>query len=587
MNVLGIHDGHNASAALLRDGELVAAVQEERFTRVKNQGGFPGRSVEAVLQLAGMRRDEVDVFAAGDRFHYGFLEWDRESVLRRFEAGGRSPARIYAGELKPVRRLRKNQLAGARRQRLLAAGLPGDRTAIVEHHECHAAAAYYGQGILDEPVLVLTADGVGDYLSATVNVGQDGALKRIAQVPDVDSLGLLFAHVTFLMGMMPLEHEHKVMGLAPYGSKATEHVQRMQQKFQRLFRFEGDGVTWASANRSKTIMDSPEQLKPLLYRERFDWIAAGLQNFAEEMLLTWVESCIRRTGIRRVALGGGLFMNVKANQRILESDAVESLFVMPSCGDETNSIGAAYAAHAGRRRREGAPVDIRPLRHLYLGPSIDDEQAESALRAIGPAANLRWDRPENPEREVARLLRSGAAVARAAGPMEFGARALGNRSILADSSRPDMVRVINDMIKDRDFWMPFAPSLLAERATDYVTKPKDVSTPYMMLAFESRPEKRDALVAARHPSDGTVRIQEVVRELNPGYYGLIEEFAELSGESVVLNTSFNLHGFPIVSTAEDALDVLQNSGLEYLQLSSFIVSKGGDGAGGPPPPSSA
>ena len=570
MIILGIHDGHNASAALLRDGELVGAVQEERFTRVKNQGGIPLRAVDDVLGAAGLVRDDVDVFAVSDKYHYG-QRWDRDSVLRQFASQGQSVPRIWAGHLAPVRAFRGEQLLRRRRKGLEALGYPRGRTEVVEHHESHASAAYFGNGVYDAPVLVLTADGVGDFLCASVNVGRAGRLQRIAAVADLNSLGILYAKVTLLMGMVPLEHEHKVMGLAPYGARSAKEAQRIKQKFLDLFQFDAGGLSWTMSDHSRTMAASLDFLRKLIDRERFDCLAAGLQLFLEEMLVTWVENCIRQTGISDVALGGGVFMNVKANKRILESPAVNSLFVMPSCGDETNSIGAAYAVAAARSRTHGAPP-VRPLGHLYLGGDITDAEAGTALKSV-PDDVLSWQRSADPEAEVARLLAAGHVVARAAGPMEFGARSLGNRSILADPSVPGVAALINDMIKDRDFWMPFAPSVQAERSEEYFIKPKPVAAPYMVLTFDARPEKRAAVRAACHPSDQTMRPQEVDRSWSPAYHHLIATFAELTGEAVVLNTSFNLHGFPVVRTADDALDVFRRSGLEHMQLAGIMVHK--------------
>lgn len=569
--ILGIHDGHNASAALLQDGAVVAAAQEERFTRVKNQGGTPTRAIEDILDTAGIKRHEVDVFAISDKYHYN-LSWDRDSVLNQVGGTAQSVPRIWAGTLPPVRTFRGQQLLRRRRKELVDLGLPAKRTQVIEHHESHASAAYFGQGVHDEPVLVLTADGVGDFLCASVNVGRSGRLERIAAVDDLHSLGSLYAKVTLLMGMVPLEHEHKVMGLAPYGAKSAKQAERIKQRFSDLFAFDADGLTWTATDRSQTMRGSLDFIQKLIYRERFDCIAAGLQLFLEEMVVTWVENCVRKTGISNVALGGGVFMNVKANKRILESPAVNSLFVMPSCGDETNSIGAAYAACAHRSKKTGGS-SVKALGHLYLGSEITDEEAEKALSSEQLAPEVRWERFADPERETARLLAAGHVVARAVGRMEFGARSLGNRSILADPSVPGQAAVINDTIKSRDFWMPFAPSILAERSSEYFTKPKPVSSPYMVLTFDAHEEKWAVLQAASHPADHTIRPQEVESSWNPSYHRLISHVAELTGEAVVLNTSLNLHGYPVVRTAEDALDVFQRSGLAYMQLASFVVSK--------------
>jgi carbamoyltransferase len=562
--VLGVNDGHNASACLLVDGRLVAAVQEERLTRVKNQGGLPALAIDEVLRLGGHARADVDVFAFSDLYLETGARWDRDAVLATFASHERQRARSWLRRAPPVHAVRKRQLRAARERALVALGFARERTTLVEHHRSHAAAALHASGWSDGPTLVLTADGVGDYLSATVTVAEDGALRRIREVDAIHSLGTLYARVTYLMGMVPLEHEHKVMGLAPYGARNAAATQRVADKLRALFVPSVDGTAWSSrVDQARPL----RQLRDLLDRERFDVVAAGLQRATEDLVLSWVEACVRATGVRRVALAGGLFMNVKVDQRVLASPEVRELYVLPSCGDETNSLGAAFDVAAARGDR------IEPLRDLYLGADVRDEDAEKALRSADLPPHVTWRRMADPAREVAALLAQGKVVARAAGRAEFGARALGNRSILADPRRIEVVARINDAIKSRDFWMPFAPALPEERSDEYVAKPKPMRAPYMVLAFDARPDKLAALRAATHPADGTARVQEVPRDWAPEYHAILKRFGEATGDPVLLNTSFNLHGFPIVETAQDALDVFLRSGLDELQLAGFLVSK--------------
>ena len=314
-------------------------------------------------------------------------------------------------------------------------------------------------------------------------------------------------------------------------------------------------------------------LGTLLEGQRFDWVAAGAQRFIETMLTRWVAGAVRETGIGRIACAGGVFMNVKANLAILELPEVESMFVFPSCGDESNSIGAACWEAA--RRGEA----IEPLGAIYYGEPITDGEAEQALinasllvkASAGRACASTGSRTS---RNAWRASWPGAALS--PGPKdaaEFGARALGNRSILARADSPSAVRTINEAIKNRDFWMPFAPAVLAERAERYYEKPKPVESPYMMFAFRTRPERRRALAGTQHPYDFTTRPQEVRAEHNPDFHRLLEEYEALTGEAAVLNTSFNLHGEPIVYRAQDAVDVFLRSGLEYMALGNWWVEK--------------
>jgi carbamoyltransferase len=375
------------------------------------------------------------------------------------------------------------------------------------------------------------------------------------------------------MGMVPLEHEYKVMGLAPYvgGSKKAGEQERL---FADLFEFESEKpLVWRRRKGVPSMFGAYGLVRRLLYRQRFDLVAAGIQQFVEDMLIQWVRNCVLETGIRRVACGGGVFMNVKANKEILALPEVEELFIFPSCGDETNSVGAAYWVYAQECLRSNQPVDIEPLGPIYWGHGFDDSEAEIALKQFKGISRINYKHVKNIERLAAETLARGAVVARAKGRMEFGARALGNRSILARADDMEAVRVINDMVKNRDFWMPFAPAVLAERAEDYYLKPKPTFAPYMIIAFDSRPEARSKCAAGQHPYDHSVRPQEVTEEWNPDFYRLIKYYEERTGEGIILNTSFNLHGHPIVYKPSEAIDVLDRSGLKFLALGNWWVWK--------------
>ena len=425
----------------------------------------------------------------------------------------------------------------------------------MEHHTAHAAAALHNCP-WDRP-LVFTCDGSGDRLSATLSIGSE----RIAQVSEHDSIGRLYAMVTRHLGMAPLEHEYKVMGLAPYAGNG-ERVERAARLFRDLFEFRG--LQWTRRRGVPSMYGGREFFANLLAGLRFDLLAAGVQRFMEQMLCEWVRRAIRETGIRKIACSGGVFMNVKANLAVLELEEVEETYVFPSCGDESNSIGAACDA-ASR-----AGEEIQPLQAIYFGESITDESAAAALENV---RGIRARYVADIESRVAENLAAGKIVARAKGPVEFGARALGNRSILARADSPTAVRTINEAIKNRDFWMPFAPSVLAERAGDYYEKPKPVSSPYMMFAFRSRPEKRARFAAAQHAWDFTTRPHEVLEAHNRDYYRLLKAYESRTGEGIVLNTSFNLHGEPIVYRARDAVDVFLRSGLERMALANWWVEK--------------
>jgi carbamoyltransferase len=371
------------------------------------------------------------------------------------------------------------------------------------------------------------------------------------------------------MGMTPNEHEYKLMGMAPYAPPAG--AEACFRRFSGLLVFDGaSGMVWRRAPGVPHTYYSHRFFERLIERQRFDCIAAGLQKFTEEHLVRWARNAMAATGVRRLALAGGVFMNVIANKRILELDEVEGLFIFPSCGDETNAVGAAFQVYAAARKRLGEAADVPPLGPIYWGPAPGepDPGRLAALRRKGYGIA----EPDDVEARVAELLAEGEVVARARGPMEFGARALGNRSILADPTHSDLVRRVNDMVKKRDFWMPFAPAILAERSHEYVRNPKGAEAPYMVLAFDTT-EKVVDFPAAVQPYDRTARPQFVRRDDNPDFHRLLSCFARRTGRAVLLNTSFNLHGEPIVSSAADALDVLESSGLEHLALGPLLIHK--------------
>lgn len=559
---VGIHDGHNASVAVVRDGRIELALQEERLTRIKNQGDAPAGAAKLAFQMVNGEGARVGLNGLYMNYH----QWQRDTILADYERSSDLASR-WKQPLKGtfVDRAYQKRKADRRVAALSEIGVLKESVETVEHHLAHASAAYHTAPWPDEKILVLTCDGAGDRLSATVSIGLGGKLSRIATVSEHDSIGRLYALVTRYLGMAPLEHEYKVMGLAPYVSSATR-IESAARDFSSLFEFTFDGLSWVRRRGVPSMYAAYGFLKNLLDGKRFDTIAAGAQRFIEDMLVKWVTNAVRETGIRKVACAGGVFMNVKANLALLEVPEVEDVYVFPSCGDESNSIGAAchLAARAGDR--------IRPLGALYYGEPITDGEAHLALESPSKRS-MRFCWESDIERVAAEKLAEGKIVARAKGAVEFGARALGNRSILARADSPAAVREINEMVKNRDFWMPFAPSVLAGRANDYYRKPKPVTSPYMMFGFHSRPEKRASFAAAQHPYDFTTRPHEVFEEHNADYHRLLLEYESRTGEGILLNTSFNLHGEPIVYRARDAVDVFLRSGLRHMALGNWWVEK--------------
>lgn len=571
MRIIGIHDGHNASVCLFENGRIKFTIQEERLNKIKNYDGFPYLALEETLKRNGLTINDIDVFAVSS-IHMPAHKTKRE-LLKMYENSSKLTTKVkWLLKETPIKSLHRTIRKKERLQEIQKANIPPDKVIFVEHHTCHAYTAYWGSPFRNKKVLVFTNDGAGDDLCGTVSIfHEDGRMERIQEIPLSESIGQLYATITFLLGMVPLEHEYKLMGMDPYAPPSG--TDKSYKALKTLYEELGENGNLKRSKGTPHMFTILSTVEKLLKYHRFDWISAGIQKLLEEFLTNWIRYWIRETGIKTIALSGGVFMNVKANKKIIEMDEVEEIFVFPSCGDETNSIGACYYAYEQAMRKFGRKIDIEPLGPFYLGGDFSNDYIEDFLRNYKFKERVEIEYYEDIEKKVAELLAKGEVVARFKGRMEFGARALGNRSILANPLDWDTINRINKMIKKRDFWMPFAPSILGEKAEEYLVKPKKVKAPYMILTFDTKPEKRTKMRAAIHPYDGTARPQEVYKEWNEDYWRLIKYFEDITGEAVILNTSFNLHGYPIVYTPKDAVFVFENSGLKFLALGNFLIMK--------------
>lgn len=565
--ILGIHDGHNASVALLEDGRIKWLLQEERLRREKNFDGFPEMALNKVLDLERIGPEDIGLVAMNGLYMPSPM--NRPQLLASFRdlGGFASLARNRLKAIPLLDGMKRARNRAERTARLMKAGFDETKTRFIEHHTCHASSAYFGNGNFSEPVLVLTNDGAGDRICATVSVGQGRALERIATVDERHSIGLLYAMFTFLTGMVPLEHEYKLMGMAPYAD--GKGARNVADELHKMFQFSEDGLTW-EFTRGHSIYASLRFFREFIYLRRFDHLMGGLQLFTEEFLAAWARNAIKRTGIRKLALAGGTFMNVKANQKLMELDEVDEIFVFPSCGDEANAFGAACNAYSTL----GDSWKPDRLGAIYWGVEWTDDAIMAAYRGYKFENRYTIESCDDIEMKVASLLAVGEVVARFKGREEFGARSLGNRAIIANPSRPEVIKEINELIKCRDFWMPFASSVLAERMDDYVEWGAGKNVPYyMIMTYGTKTLAHGQLAGGIHPYDKTVRPQYVAQEHNPDYWRLINHFRELTGIGGILNTSLNLHGLPLVHAPEDAFEVLEKSGLRRLAIGNFLVSK--------------
>ena len=593
MIILGINEDKNATAALVKDGKVVACASQERFTRVKNDTEYPYHAIEAVLKMADIRASDIDrVVFAGTYFDAATIGIKRTTrftiadYIREMHEHWKKvllenkSSDFYQSLFKDPRfmpqednyydysfmdtlapsdwdaygdKVRANAVS-----RYL--GLPPERVTSVDHHKAHAYYAYYASPHNDtQKAVVVTADSWGDDCNATISVVEDGGqLKEIYRTA-MCNLARMYRWTTLNLGMRPNEHEYKVMGLAAYANKYI--YEPAYRVYKETLVVDGLDFKW-----NKKPSDMYFHFKNKFEGMRFDGIAAALQLWLEELLAEWIGNIMCATGAKTLYYSGGLSLNVKANKVISELPGVKTLFVPPSGGDESTSIGSAFvlAKEYGDK--------LFPLPDVYLGYESSESEVKEAISSFRD--KQQYNIIESPDLEMlVELLSSGKILGRCVGKMEFGARALGNRSILADPSKYENVRSINDKIKCRDFWMPFAPSILAERADDYLINPKQLQAPYMTIAFNSTPLARQHLRAALHPYDYTVRPQLVTKEINADYYALIKAFEKKTGIAALLNTSFNMHGEPIVCTVAEALDVLQRSGLDGVIFSDFLLLK--------------
>ena len=563
--VIGVHDGHNASAAIIKDGVLQFAVQEERLVGKKNFYGFPARSIEACLDFAKVSPSEVAQLAlATMRQTPGrHRSHDQLAATRR---GASVPGFLRRLLLwYPVYRLNENLGWKERQASAAALGFSVEQCRRYDHHLGHAATAYFG--MREDPTtryLVVTMDGLGDLTCCSVFVAEGGTLEQIARTPFTDSLGTVYAYTTGALGFVPQEHEYKLMGMAPYAS--AEDAEHAADQFGRLIGVDEEGLRLRRGTPEPTFCQQ-RRLAGIIEGMRFDKVCAGVQLACERVVVRLVRAAIRRTGIRRLLCAGGVFMNVKANKLLMELPDVDYLGIPPSCGDESLSMGVAWYAHSRSGGRSAAD-EITPFESPYLGPDVAEAEAEAVVRASGHP----YSRPRALDVEVAKLLLAGHPVACCTGRIEFGARALGDRSILAGPKDQDIVRVINQMIKKRDFWMPFAPVVRLERMHEYIHNPKGFASPYMMLAFDTKENFRD-LIAAVHNADLTARMQTLEETADTGLCRVLTAFERLSGRGVLLNTSFNQHGHPIALGPREAMSVFDNSGLTHLVVGPYLVRK--------------
>lgn len=591
MIILGIASEHCSAAALMIDGRIVGMIQEERLSKRKNQVAFPLQAIRRLVarHLAGNfshvdrvvfgGRESDPYYAALDRFSdFSVADHVREQHELwhpHFYDGQRNDGTYWQTELSAGRHVNdgaqfdfswlKNLTPAEATKRFVEVERPAavkrhlgfvGPVEAIDHHTCHAYYALHGAPLdpaRREEALVLTADAWGDGCNWSASVAdRNGRLARLAAGPD-HRVARIYKWTTLILGMKPNEHEYKVMGLSAY-PRPSKHVSAAERVFFEAFDFrDGKFVS------ERPLIDSYFDLKNRLEGHRFDNIAGALQNWATAVTAAWARHWLKETGRRGLCFSGGLSMNIKTNGELLRMPEVAWLSVPASGGDESLCAGACFALAAA----DGA---MHPMKHAYLGEPPDDDDWRARLAEAGQSVDQFAVREGIDAQAAARLLAADLVVARCVGDAEFGARALGNRSILANPSNPANVKLINDAIKNRDFWMPFTPSIQAEHADRYLDNPKGILSPFMTIGFPSKSEHRHEIAGALHFADHSARPQFVDRMSNPAYWQLIEEFRRLTGVPALLNTSLNLHGEPMNYSLADAARTVALSDLDFLLM---------------------
>ena len=595
MRILGISAFyHDSAAALIVDGRIVAAAQEERFTRKKHDAGFPKNAIEYCLKAGDVRLAEVDYVAFYDK---PFLKFERllETYLAFAPRGFKSFATAMPVWIKE-KLFQKDMLR--KDLEALDPGFDGaEKLLFTEHHMSHAASAYYPSPF--DEALVLTLDGVGEWCTSSVSMGRGNQLTIEREQHFPHSLGLLYSAVTYYTGFKVNSGEYKVMGLAPYGE--PKYAQKMIDNLMDLkpdgtFRLDLSyfdyctGLTMTT-RKFEQLFGAPVRKPDSEKLTQFHMdMAASVQAVTEEVMLRLTRSLAKETGAENLCLAGGVALNCVANGKILRDGAFKGIWIQPAAGDAGGALGAALAAyhmHAGRpRSTKGNMTDS--MAGSYLGPSFTDAEVADRLAKAGARFEM-VDQPTMIER-TAKDLADGLAVGWFQGRMEFGPRALGGRSILGDARSPSMQKTLNLRVKYRESFRPFAPSVLRERVGDWFEH--DTDSPYMLLVADVAEDKRRDMTEAEKalfgieklnvprseiPAvthvDHSARIQTVHADTNPVYHDLIQSFDKITGCPVIVNTSFNVRGEPIVCTPEDAFRCFMGSDIERLVVGNVILKK--------------
>ena len=595
MIILGISDSHESHACLIIDGQLIAAIAEERLSRLKAEMGYPKRAIEAVLEICNVKPSEIDivafagnsgfifqavgnykaVFTVKDYIDQNYKYWKPKlcegkelTLLDDFNMFKHLNSDLENNHYYPFMNKFNNSnqkdwnTIGQKIRRdtvINHIGISQEKVKFYRHEDCHKAWGIYSFQGERSNSLVLTLEGGGDDSSATLSTSDlSGNFLEHWKSNEV-MVGRLYRYITLLLGMKPDMHEYKVMGLAPYGNEY--HGRKSYEFFKKINIVDKEKII-----NTKAIKDLYFSSRDALEGERFDGIAWGLQTYLEDLLQEWVINSINKFKLENVIFSGGVAQNIKACKKLLELPCVKSFWSGPISGDGSLALGAAFLGC-----KENDTFEIKKVNTIYLGKEYSEEKVKKEIldkRVLEKGFQVK-EKISN--KQIASWLSEGKVISRFAGKMEFGQRALGNRSIIADPRYLSTIDHINRKIKRRDFWMPFTPSMMESEAKKILNNPKDIYSPFMTMAFDIKNKYENKLQAVIHPTDKSIRPQMLRKEDNPDYYGILEEFKKKTDLGVLLNTSFNLHGEPIVESPEDAINTFENSELDVLLFKDIAL----------------
>ncbi len=593
MRILGISAFyHDSAAALIEDGNIIAAAQEERFTRKKHDPGFPKEAITYCLKEAGLTLSEVDhvVF-----FEKPFIKFERllETYLASAPAGFQSFKMAIPVWIKD-KLFQKGNLIELLEE-FENSGEIEDRLLFAEHHQSHAASAFFPSPF--EEAIILTMDGVGEWATASVAIGKGNELTTVKEIQFPHSLGLLYSAMTYYTGFRVNSGEYKVMGLAPYGE--PKYVDLIKDNLidikedgsfwldQSYFNY-ATGLTMTSSKFHDLFGAPPRTSEDRITQREMD-LAASVQVVTEEIMLKMTESLAKEYGIKNICLAGGVALNCVANGKVIRAGSFDNVWVQPAAGDAGGALGAALAAYYVEKKQPrtvGSNMDA--MKGSYLGPDYEQSDIEERLSKAGAVFEVFTD--ETVMTETAKCLEQGHAVGWFQGRMEFGPRALGGRSILGDPRNPEMQKTLNLKIKYRESFRPFAPSIISDEVSNYFEH--QGTSPYMLVVAPVKEEHRKdtskedeglfgieklniprSTIPAITHVDYSARIQTVHEETNPRYHALISAFKEQTGCPIVVNTSFNVRGEPIVNTPEDAFHCFMGTEMDTLVVGNCLLRK--------------